>query len=169
MRFALDNGAWTAHQSGTAFDFNAFKAHAQRYGANADFLIAPDIVAGGLSSLDLTAAWLPFCLDSCQLVLIAVQDGHSLDRVWPMLSDRVGVAIGGSTEWKVAQLAQQIWRPVSEAGFYLHCLRVNTKKRLQLAATSRCHSFDGSSPARFSKTTAQLSKWAAQTNLFGVS
>jgi hypothetical protein len=168
MPYALDNGAWNAHQSGKAIDLEAFQKHAIKYGHKADFLIAPDIVGGGSSSLDLSVAWLPFCLKACRRVLLAVQDGHTSDRVLPLLSGRVGVAIGGTTEWKVEQLARRTWRPVSEAGFYLHCLRVNTKRRIELAATSGCHSFDGSSPARFSVTTSRLTRWAAQSNLFGV-
>lgn len=168
MPFALDNGAWSAHQAGADFDFDAFRVLANQYGSRADFLIAPDIVGGGEESLRLTKSWLSFCLQASRLVLIAVQDGHTIEQVMPLLSSRVGVAIGGSTDWKVQALARRTWAPVAEKGFYLHCLRVNTKRRIELAATSMCHSFDGSSPARFAKTTARLSQWAAQTNLFGV-
>lgn len=99
--YALDNGAWSAFQQGTAFDVPAFENAVATIGAGADWIVAPDIVAGGLASLRLTEEWLPRLAGIGRRRLIAVQDGMSLADVAPMLGDDVGVFVGGTTAWKL--------------------------------------------------------------------
>jgi len=142
--YALDNGAWTAHTRSEPFNVCAFVRAVEEMGSRADFVVAPDIVMGGRASLELTRKWLPWCLERCDRVLIAVQDGHTPDDVRPLLSDRVGVAIGGSTEWKEDQLARQVWR-----ASWVHVLRVNTARRVHLCSSAGADSFDGSGVSRF--------------------
>lgn len=139
--YALDNGAWTAHQRGEDFDEPAFIDAVAQLGEGAEWTVAPDIVAGGLESLRYSVSWLPRLRGR---VLIAVQDGMTPADVAPYLSDRVGIAIGGSTEWKEKQLARRVWR-----GSYLHALRVNTARRIALCHWAGCDSFDGSSVSRY--------------------
>jgi hypothetical protein len=52
MRYALDNGAWTAFQQQQPFDEAAFLIAIERLGVGADWIVLPDIVEGGLASLD---------------------------------------------------------------------------------------------------------------------
>lgn len=156
-RYALDNGAWSAFTSGQPWDERAFVAMVERYAAGADWVIAPDVVAGGLDSLRLSERWLPWLSDRCRRVLIAVQDGMTPADVAGLVDDRIGIAIGGSTEWKVSELGRGTW-----AGLpcWRHALRVNTVRRIALCAG--LDSFDGSSPTRFAVNTARLSGAAAQ-------
>ena len=149
--YALDNGAWTAHQRGEAFDEDAFVEAVDRLGDGADWIVAPDIVAGGLESLAYSVSWLPRLRG--RRVLIAVQDGMTPDDVAPYLSERIGVAIGGSTEWKEAQLVGRVWR-----ASYLHALRVNTARRIRLCHWAGVDSFDGSSASRFVSTLPLLDR-----------
>ncbi len=55
FRYALDNGAWSAYQAKEPFDEAAFLRAIDRLGAGADWIVIPDIVAGGLRSLDYSA------------------------------------------------------------------------------------------------------------------
>ena len=146
--YALDNGAWTAHQRGEQFDEEAFGQAVELLGAGADWVVAPDIVAGGLRSLAYSVAWLPRLRGR---VLIAVQDGMTPSDVAPYLSDRVGIAIGGSTEWKERQLARRVWR-----ASYVHALRVNTARRIALCHWAGVDSFDGSSVSRYAANLPRL-------------
>lgn len=161
MRYALDNGAWTAHQQGRPFDAGLFRACLQRLGSCADWVVVPDIVAGGLKSLHMSEAWLPEVLSLAPRALIAVQDGLTQKDVAPLLSPRVGLAIGGSGPWKECALAHRAF-----AAPYLHALRVNTRRRLDLARWAGCDSFDGTSGTRFAKTIPQLDAWRRQEGLW---
>src|SRR5262249_44400269 len=55
--YAIDNGAWTAHVKGLPFDGEAFTGLLDRLAAAADFIVIPDIVAGGLASLAFSLSW----------------------------------------------------------------------------------------------------------------
>ena len=153
--YALDNGAWGAHQRGQAIDLAQFRAALDKMGGGADWVVAPDIVCGGVASLALSLEWLPYCLTRCQRVLIAVQDGMTADDLRPHLSARVGLFVGGSTEWKLASMPG--WGALAaEVGCWLHVGRVNSARRISLCAAHGVTSFDGTSATRFSKTLPRL-------------
>lgn len=162
--YALDNGAWTAFTRGEPFDVEAFERALDMLGAAADFVIAPDIVAGGRASLDLSVSWLPKLADA-QLVLIPNQDGLEPEDFADLVGPRVGVFHGGSTEWKVSQMVK--WgRWCAERGVYFHVGRVNTAVRFRLAHVAGAWSVDGSSASRFAVTIPGLDALARQDDLF---
>ena len=80
FRYALDNGAWTAFTQGEPFDVAAFEKALDLMGAEADWVASPDIVGGGMRSLELSESWLPRLIDA-RLVLIPVQDGLTASDV----------------------------------------------------------------------------------------
>ena len=57
--YAIDNGAWSAHLHKKPFDTGAFSAILDELGSGADWVVAPDIVEGGMASLHLSESWLP--------------------------------------------------------------------------------------------------------------
>ena len=159
MSHACDNGAWPAHIAGRSIDIPAFLAMLNKHGPTADFIVVPDIVGGGMASLALTQEWLPILLAREDLqqphLLIAVQDGMSPQDVAPLLSKRVGIFVGESTEWKLETMP--IWGALARTtGCYLHIGRVNTQRRIALCAAAGANSFDGTSVTRFSKTLRPL-------------
>ena len=162
--YALDNGAWTAHQKGEPFDTLAFEKALAKMGAGADWVVAPDIVGGGLDSLRMSESWLPR-LEWCRLTLLAVQDGINPADVAPMLGRSLGIFVGGTTAWKLKTLPQ--WGKVSrEQKCHLHVARVNSAKRIHLCHDAGAHSFDGSSVTRFARTLPLLNNAARQGQLF---
>src|SRR5688572_14228650 len=72
--YALDNGAWTDFSHNRDFDDEKFKPLVDRLGGQADWIVAPDIVAGGLRSLRLSLVWLAPLLVRTRMVLVPVQD-----------------------------------------------------------------------------------------------
>lgn len=56
--FMLDNGAWSAFTQGQPFDELAFCKAFDLLGESARMVVVPDIVAGGLKSLDFSLKWL---------------------------------------------------------------------------------------------------------------
>jgi hypothetical protein len=161
-RYAIDNGAWTAHRLGTPWDASAFSRCVDQLGARADWIVAPDIVCGGAESLALSRAWLG-CLPG--LRLIAVQDGMQPSDLEDLIGDDVGLFVGGSTEWKERSLTA--WGQLSHrAGCYLHVARVNSKRRIRLAALAGADSIDGTSCSRYADTIGKLSGALAQRTLW---
>lgn len=153
--YAIDNGAWSAHCTGCTFDSGRFLALLARLGDGADFVIAPDIVCGGLASLSLTESWLPRLEHLRSRKLIAVQNGITPADIRPLLKSGVGIFVGGDTEWKLTTLPQ--WGALSaETSAYLHVGRVNSRRRIRLCALAGAHSFDGTSATRFSLTLPHL-------------
>lgn len=154
FRYCLDNGAWSAHAAGAPFDDRSFYRCALRFGADADFVVLPDIVMGGLESLRLSVSWID-ALPWCRLLLLPVQDGMRADDVRPYLSARVGIFVGGSDAFKEGTLSE--WsRLASESGCYLHVGRVNTRRRIRLAQLAGADSIDGSSASRYAVTLPRL-------------
>ena len=167
FRYALDNGAWSAHQRGLMFDKAAFKAACRWALANEhppDWVVAPDVVGRGYESLLSSVCWLP-ALRVFPRVLIAVQDGLNQRHVRPWLSSRVGIFLGGSTEWKLATMRQ--WGALArEVGCYYHVGRVNSARRIRMCQDAGAHSFDGTSVSRFAVTLPRLDAAVRQGHLF---
>lgn len=144
--FCLDNGAWTCHQSGESFNSHAFERAVSIAGEAADWIVVPDIVEGGLDSLAFSLDWLPR-LDRYR-VLLAVQDGMEPADIRPYLSGRVGIFVGGSTDWKLGSCWN--WGELSrDIGCHFHVARVNTARRIRLCQYVRADSFDGSGVSKF--------------------
>ncbi len=162
--YALDNGAWTAHQRGEEFDVAAFERALELLGQDAEWVVAPDIVGGGLRSLRMSESWIPR-LEWCRVTLLAVQDGIHPGDVRAMLGPELGIFVGGTTEWKLSTLAA--WGELArERSCHLHVARVNTARRIHLCHDAGAHSFDGSSASRFAKTLPLLNNAARQGQLF---
>lgn len=154
FQYALDNGAWTAFQRGEQFDAGAFQRAVDLLGVGSDFIVVPDIVAGGLWSLDFSMSWLDR-LRGVAPLLLAVQDGISPDDVRNLIGRDLGVFVGGTTDWKL--MTMQAWGAVARrAGAHLHVGRVNTSRRIALCSAAGADSFDGSSATRFAVTLRPL-------------
>lgn len=164
--YALDNGAWTAFSQGRPFDDRAFVLALRKLGSGADWTVIPDIVAGGPASLEMSLRWMRQVLDESPRALLAVQDGMTTDDVRPFLGDRVGIFVGGSTDWKLATLP--VWCELGrEVGCWVHVGRVNTRKRILACSGSGATSFDGTSASRFAVTVRPLDLARRQLGLWG--
>lgn len=166
-RYVLDNGAWSDFKAGSAFDADAFERLIDQLGAGADWIVLPDIVAGGIASLELSVRWTNRCLSVCPLVLIAVQDGMTESDLEHLVGRNVGVFLGGSTAWKLANMAR--WGVFcARLGVHYHVARVNTERRTWMAVAALADSIDGSSGSRYAVTIPMLTRAAKQTDLFAM-
>lgn len=177
FRYALDNGAWTASEErrkglrATAdLDLRAFKVAVDRMGAEADFIVVPDVVADAARSWPLTRYWLRRLRRDRRLrravLMIAVQDGMEPEAIRPFLSRRVGVFVGGSTEWKLSTMTA--WgRLAADQGAWCHVGRVNTGRRARLCEIAGVRSFDGSGPSRYSQERRRIDEALVQPDLEG--
>jgi hypothetical protein len=160
--YAIDNGAWTAYVQRRPWDERAFVAVVEKLGAGAEFIAAPDIVAGGLQSLRLSEQWLPRLDGIGRRRLIPVQDGVQDGDVGPLLGPPVGVFVGGTTPWKLTTMAS--WaRLARERNAYCHVGRVNSARRIRMCALAGVDSFDGTSASRWAVTVKRLDNARRQT------
>ena len=163
--YCIDNGAWSSFQAGTPFNGEIFIRAVDMLADGADFIVVPDIVEGGIDSLRFSETWLPRLQGYGTLLLLAVQDGMSIDDVRPMLGKDIGIFLGGSTDWKLNTMRD--WgRAAQEAGCYFHVGRVNTMKRIHLCGLAGAHSFDGTSVTKFPSTINLLNNARKQLSLW---
>lgn len=163
--YALDNGAWSAYTQGRPFDEDAFVVALRKMGGGADWTVLPDVVAGGAASLAMSLRWMRQVLDESPRALLAVQNGMSPEDVAPYLGPRVGIFIGGDTEWKLATLPA--WCQLAhDLGCWAHVGRVNTRKRILACSSAGATSFDGTSASRFAVTVPPLDAARRQLGLF---
>jgi hypothetical protein len=167
-RICGDNGAWADFQAGRRFDEDAYERFLDWLAAQpviADWLVLPDIVAGGLASLELSCRFLNRCLSVAPLVLIAVQDGMEAHDLAPLVGPSVGIFLGGSTDWKLATMRK--WGIFcAERNIYYHVARVNSIRRINLAIDSGADSIDGSSASRYAVTLPKLAKASQRRTLW---
>jgi hypothetical protein len=167
-RIAGDNGAWADYHAGRPFDADAYERFLDWLAAQpivADWLVLPDIVAGGIPSLELSCRYLNRCLSVVPLVLIAVQDGMTTQNLAPLVGPRVGIFLGGSTAWKLTRMAE--WGEFCAArDIHYHVARVNSTKRMSQAIAASADSIDGSSASRYAVTLPALAYAARQQDLF---
>lgn len=166
LKYGIDNGAWKAFQQQQPFDAPRFEGLVAKHGADADFVVVPDIVAGGQQSLQFSLSWLPR-LKGIRRLLLPVQDGMFVEdvlrtlRAWPNL----GIFLGGSTEWKLATMHD--WGiAAATLDRHYHIGRVNSRRRIRLGAESGATSFDGTSATMFSCTLPLLEAARSQPSLF---
>lgn len=164
-RIALDNGAWGAFQQDVEWIPARFKALVDRYGRDADFVVAPDIIAGGAASLARSLLWLPRLLDCVDRVLIPVQDGMVPQDVSQHLGARVGLFVGGSTDWKLDNL-RTFCELATGCGAWSHVGRVNSVTRINMCLSAGATSFDGTSASRYAKTLPPLDAARRQHTMF---
>lgn len=168
MPYAMDNGAWTAFQQGIPFDGGAFMRAVDKVGENADWIVIPDIVAGGIRSLEFSLSWMDKLRGLPARLLLAVQDGMNPDDVREYLSPAVGIFIGGTTEWKEST-ADQWGRLARRRNCYLHVGRVNSQRRISICAAAGANSFDGTSASRYAMSLRRLAPAVLQNDLFAAS
>jgi len=165
LQYALDNGAWSAFSIGLPWDGDKYRKALRSLGADADWVVLPDIVSGGMASLELSMGWVQEALDYSQRVLLPVQDGMDAKSVEGLLGNRVGVFVGGSTPFKEGTMA--MWGQMAHrCGAWCHIGRVNTARRIRLCAAAGADSFDGSSVTRYAVTLPELDVARWQRDLF---
>jgi hypothetical protein len=146
--YALDNGAWTAYQKKQPFNAKLFMDAVKKLGANADFIVVPDVVAGGLGSLRFSQSWIERLVPLKRPLLLPVQDGMEVKDVRPYCQAGHGIFVGGTTKWKEATM--YAWGCLArECGVYIHAGRINSQRKLKLCQMCLMDSFDGSGASKW--------------------
>jgi len=101
---ALDNGAFRCFERGFPFMERRFLDTLDACytsGISLDFIVAPDIVGGGVESLDFSMEWANGRLRGCKSLALAVQDGMMQSDISTDVLDLFShIFIGGTPGWK---------------------------------------------------------------------
>lgn len=132
--WVFDNGVFRDWRAGTRFDRTAFRESIEKIRASParpDFIVAPDIIAGGKLSLLASCTWAKW-LREVAPVFVAVQDGMNCQMVGELMHLFDGIFVGGTLDWKV-QTGEQ-WAIFAHAiGKGCHIGRMGTPKRVRWA------------------------------------
>lgn len=111
------------------------------------FVVAPDVVADAGATLKLFRKWHTALAEKHFPVAFVAQDGQAKRQVpW---DDIAALFVGGTTAWKLGEAAKALAKEAKARGKWLHMGRVNSRKRITLAASSGCDSVDGSGFSRW--------------------
>lgn len=150
----IDNGAWTAYKTKQPWNKDAFYSYLST-AKNPDFVVIPDIVAGGKASLIRSTEHIQR-LKKYTLYL-AVQPGIIADDIGELLIYIKGIFIGGDSVWKWR--TAEYWREYSyKNGIKCHIGGVGTKQLYDYAYAIGVDSVDGSTPVRHGKIDL-VPKW----------
>lgn len=141
--YILDNGAWTAFNQKTEWDEEQFYKAVSIY-PNYDFVIIPDIVAGGKSSLKRSIEHIDRLEHPRYL---AVQNGIFGGDCLKVVPHIDGIFVGGDMIWKLRE-AEYWCNFAHKYGLKCHIGRVGTKKLYDWAMQCGADSVDGSTPVR---------------------
>jgi hypothetical protein len=149
---ALDNGAFQCWQRGFPFMADVFRsalADAYKAGLILDFIVTPDIVAGGQRSLDYSISWAQGELLTAQRLALAVQDGIGPEQVrnTGLVRRFTYIFVGGTEDWKWS--TGEMWvKFAHDYGLKCHIGRCGTLERLMLAASWGTDSVDSTNFVR---------------------
>ena len=150
---ALDNGAFRCWQRGYPWMEKAFWSQLEschKNGIDLDFIVAPDIVAGGRRSLEFSDSWIRGALMTAPRLALVVQDGMSVSDVLhsDVLADNVThIFVGGTVTWKW-ETAEEWVEFAHERGLKCHIGRCGKIEALREAERIGADSVDSTSFAR---------------------
>lgn len=151
--YAIDNGAYGDWTNKRTFDEYEFKAAVAQslyldywYEDGApDFIVVPDLVAGGLASLAFSLQFVPWLEDRGIPLYLVLQDGMTEGDVEPCLSSFQGLFVGGTLPWKI-KTGEQWVKFAHDHELPCHIGRVGTARRFAQATRIGADSIDSCLP-----------------------
>ena len=159
--FAADNGCFVQADKYSDDGFLAWLDQLDR--ASCLFATAPDVVGDAVGTRKRAYRMLPRIRELGFKAAFVVQDGETVDQIrWDEMD---AIFVGGSTEWKLSQAAADIVAQAKRKGKWVHMGRVNSYKRMRLAAAIGCDSVDGTMLAFApDENKARLDNWLRWLN-----
>ncbi len=164
--YAIDNGAYGYYVRGERWDPRQFLNmvyHALEIKEKPMFVVCPDIVAGGLSSLKFSIDWLNVLPPELPYYL-AVQDGMEIGDVIKVIERFSGIFVGGTMDWKLKTATQ--WVELGHSlGKSCHIGRIGTYDRILAMENIEADSIDSTTWVQCSKGWKHIDYAKQQTRL----
>lgn len=168
ISWILDNGAYSNWIHKKPFDAVAFEESLikiEKCISRPDFIVTPDIVAGGMQSLYFSLEWI-HKIPAGISAYLAVQDGMTVRDVLECINLFDGLFVGGTLPWKLK--TAQTWVDIAHSqNLKCHIGRVGTFRRLVWVKSIGADSIDSSTfvQARKGKEFGRIFAALSQTNL----
>lgn len=128
LPWAVDNEVYTNRYHPSRFKralIRIRKAHGTR---GCLFVVAPDVVGNGAKTLQRFPAWEAHIHNLGFPVALAAQDGmEDLELPWPLFDT---LFVGGTTAWKMSDLAATLMYEAKDKAKQVHVGRVNSRLRV---------------------------------------
>ena len=134
--WGLDNGCFNS----SGWNETQWRRTLERYAdvPGCLFAVVPDVVANAAATDELWERWAPVVRDHGYRPAYVLQDG--CETVAP---DAAACFNGGTTSWKLGEEARHLIGEAKARGLWCHMGRVNSLRRLRLAAQDGYDSVDG--------------------------
>lgn len=145
ISWCLDNGAYSCWINKTLFNERLFRKSLikiEKCVSYPDFIICPDIVAGGYDSLKFSLKWLHE-IPAGYPIYLAVQDGMETNVISNYLDLFDGLFVGGTLQWKLKTSEEWI-KLAHSVNIKCHIGKVGTFRRLVWAKNIGADSIDSS-------------------------
>jgi len=153
MPWFFDNGAFSDWKKERDFDFHKFTTKLLHIEADArfgitpdpDFVVVPDKVTMGNSSLRYSEAWMPYLNENFPYFkyYLAIQDDMCIKNVEEKIKQRMfdGLFLGGTKPWKYKE--GYLWVKLAHKyGLPIHCGGIGTRKNILWAKHTGFDSID---------------------------
>lgn len=144
------------------------------------WVCCPDTVGDMSETLRQYSQWSPMLREIGLPVALVLQDGAELLKnrarlPWIFRNEIAAVFVGGSTDWKISEEAENLTRQAKDCGLKVHVGRVNTEQRIRrIARWGTVDTFDGSGFSRWGRERIPMAvRWidsalreASQPTLF---
>jgi hypothetical protein len=165
----LDNGAYSNWLHKKPFEETAFRdalIKIEKCVSYPDFIVCPDIVAGGYDSLNFSLKWLNE-IPAGYPIYLAVQDGMQRYIIRQYIELFDGLFIGGTLKWKLETAIDWI-KLAHNHNKKAHIGKVGTFKRLVWAKNIGADSIDSSTfvQAKKGKEFKRIFAALSQTTLY---
>lgn len=159
-----DGGVWCSDNGcfGNGYPgdngYLAYLADRAGQGARCVFAVAPDVPFDMTASLSRSRPMLaPIRALGFPVALAAQNGAENMALPWDEFD---ALFLGGDTAWKLGEHARDLTAEARARGKHVHMGRVNSLKRLRIAASMGCHSADGTFLAFGpDKNLPQLLRW----------
>lgn len=163
--WVFDNGAFKDWTAGVDFQTARYEKALDRLSVSAlrpDFVVAPDIVAGGIGSLRFSESWAERLSWLGLPLYLVVQNGMMEADVLPSLAPFAGVFVGGTLDWKLRTSPQ--WVDFAHLhGKRCHIGRMGTEERVRAARRWGADSIDSALPLWSAENLARFLKGFTDT------
>lgn len=114
------------------------------------FVTVPDVVGDHRQTLRRFRVWEPVVRKYDLPIAFVAQDGATVENVpWNLID---AIFVGGSTAWKLSQLAAVIILEALSRGLWVHVGRLNSFERIKYFNALGANSFDGGQYSMFPET-----------------
>lgn len=142
--WAADNGCFTKGDDFDGLRYLNWLNDRRPFLLKCLFATAPDVVGDPEATWARSEPWFrPLRLLDYRAALCLQDGAEDHERTWDEHESWDTAFIGGSTEWKVSEAAEECIGRARTLGHRVHMGRVNSLKRMRLATSWGCESTDG--------------------------